>query len=55
MVSAGSPLSPTTGPSPARGAAPVWDEVVDLDDGESTGPDGDEEVRAQIARHARPA
>jgi hypothetical protein len=31
--------------SPAHGAAPVWDEVVDLDDS-SSGPEGDEdEVR----------
>ena len=33
--------------SPARLAPPVWDEVVDLDEGESTGPDGEDEVRAQ--------
>lgn len=30
--------------SPARFAPPVWDEVVDLDDGESL--EGDDEVRA---------
>lgn len=45
--------------SPARLAPPTWDEVVDLDDGESTGPDAEDEVRrletSVITRDISPA